>query len=138
MSAEESGPAGRGSWLSAPFWEAAERGVLTRQVCARCDTNFFVPQICCPACQSEDWAYVPSSGRGHIETFSVVSRGPTPEVPTPYVVAIVRLDEGWSMMSNIVGERANHVAVGRRVRVAFEEKPGFGKTPVFEIEGEQR
>ncbi|MDX2937778.1 Zn-ribbon domain-containing OB-fold protein [Streptomyces ipomoeae] len=121
--------------LTRPFWEAAANGVLVRPVCSDCGRDFFVPQLCCPHCRSERWEYVASAGTGRVETYSVVHRAPSPQIPTPYVVAVIRLDEGWTMMSNIVGPTAEQVAIGSRVAVTFQDKAGFGIVPAFEPEG---
>ena len=54
------------SWLTQPFWDAANRHVLVRPVCTACGTNFFSPEVACPSCLSEAWTWEPSSGEGEI------------------------------------------------------------------------
>ncbi len=117
---------GRGS-LTAPFWEAAAAGTLVRPVCRRCGNNFFTPTWCCPRCQSEEWSYEPSSGRGTVYSHTTVHRGPGAEWAVPYVLGIVDLEEGWSMLSRLVvdppDDREPGVLIGTDVRVSFEREP---------------
>src|SRR5438105_14741017 len=85
--------------LTAPFWAAAAGRVLVRPVCADCGRNFFSPQIACPACLSENWSYLPSSGRGTVYSATVVHKAPSPDFDVPYRLAVVELEEGWSMLA---------------------------------------
>lgn len=102
-----------------------------RPVCDACGTSFFTPRIACPSCHSEEWRYQPSRGLGTIYSYTVVHRAPTPAFEPPYVVADVDLDEGWHMMSNVVGIEPGDVCVGLRVAVTFAEpEPGVW-LPVF-------
>jgi uncharacterized OB-fold protein len=117
--------------MTRPFWEAAARGQLVRPVCAECLTSFFVPQLACPQCHGESWTYEPSSGRGGITAFTVVYRAPTPDHIPPYVVAVVDLDEGWYMLSNIVGCPPDAVRIGQRVTVDFQRRGDGVVLPVF-------
>ncbi len=119
------------SELTRPFWEAAAGNRLVRPVCDGCGASFFVPQHACPHCQSEAWTYLESSGRGVISSFTVVHRAPTREFEPPYVVAVVDLDEGWFMMSNVIGCPAETVAVGQRVAVDFVRRADGVAVPVF-------
>ena len=114
-----------------PFWEAAARNSLVRPVCDVCGTNFFVPQIACSSCHSEAWTYQESSGRGTISTFTVVHRAPTADHQPPYIVAVIDLDEGWHMMSNIVGCQHDSVHMGQRVAVDFHSRADGVVLPVF-------
>jgi len=123
-------PAGA-SELTRPFWEAAAQSRLVRPVCDGCGANFFVPQHACPRCQSEAWTYLESPGRGVISSCTVVHRAPTREFETPYVVAVVDLDEGWFMMSNVIGCRPETVAIGQPVAVDFLRRTDGVVVPVF-------
>lgn len=89
--------------LTEPFWAAAREHRLVRPYCPSCDQSFFTPQIACPRCLSTEWEYRESSGRGVIYSATVVHRAPYPGFTSPYHVAIVDLEEGWQMLSNVVG-----------------------------------
>jgi uncharacterized OB-fold protein len=121
--------------LTAEFWSAAAERILVRPVCADCGRNFFSPQIACPACLSENWAYRPSSGRGMVYSATVVHKPPSPGFEVPFRLAVVDLDEGWSMLANLVegpDERLPEfgaaveltwIARGERLLPAFREVP---------------
>jgi uncharacterized OB-fold protein len=123
------------SELAAPYWEAAAQGRLVVQHCDDCDHAIFPPRPLCPACWSANVRWRDASGRARIESFSVVHRAPNetfaPEVP--YVVALVLLDEGTRMMTNIVGVEPDAVAIDMRVRAVFTQYDGF-VLPQFEPE----
>ena len=125
------------SEISRPFWEAAARQRLVRTVCDVCSTNFFVPQIACVRCHSEAWTYQESSGRGTVSTFTVVHRAPTSDHQPPYIVAVIDLDEGWYMMSNIVGCPHESVRIGQRVEVDFHSRADGVVLPVFRLSAEE-
>lgn len=116
--------------LTAPFWAAAAERRLVRQVCDVCRRSTFTPRIACPHCQSEALGWTQSSGLGTVHSHSVVHRSPTGDRETPYVVAIIDLDEGWDMMSNVVGCPPEDVVIGMPVQVTFAERDGR-LAPVF-------
>jgi uncharacterized OB-fold protein len=120
------------SALTAPFWEAARRRVLVRPVCDECGRSFFTPQIACPACLSENWTYRPSSGRGVIYSATLVHRAPLPGLETPYRIAIVDLDEGWSMLTNVL-DVAVPAPIGATVEVAWLELNEEIVLPAFRL-----
>jgi uncharacterized OB-fold protein len=106
--------------LSAPFWAAAREGRLELQKCLDCDAFRWTPQVLCTACRSERYAWTPVSGRGKVYSHSTVYRSPTAEFHPPYVVAVVALDEGPLMLTNIVGCAPEAVRIDLPVAVAFE------------------
>jgi uncharacterized OB-fold protein len=108
------------SALSAPFWAAAREGRLELQRCLDCDSFRWTPQVLCTVCYSERYAWAQVSGRGKIYSHSTVYRAPTAEFTTPYVVAVVALEEGPMMLTNIVGCFPEAVQVDLAVEVAFE------------------
>jgi uncharacterized OB-fold protein len=108
--------------LTEPFWAAASRRELVRPVCRDCGRNFFTPQIACPQCLSEKWTYEPSSGRGRVYSATVVHKASTPGVEVPFHLGIVDLDEGWSMLTTLVGERLP--AIEAPVEVTWVERDG--------------
>lgn len=116
--------------LTEPFWTAA---VERRLVVPRDNDSghyFFPPERCVPGTDSTDWQYVPSSGRGTVYTFSVVHRAPSPDFDAPYVLAVVDIEEGWSMLTNLVDCEPADVSVGMAVEVCYLEVEN-GVLPVF-------
>ncbi len=116
-----------------PFWEACDRDELVLQRCARCgDINWF-PRSFCRTCSGADLRWEPASGAGTVETFSVVHRPMNESYrdEVPYVLALVKLDEGPTFLTRIVGTTALATAIGDRVTVRFIETTGH-RLPVFE------
>jgi uncharacterized OB-fold protein len=108
--------------LSAPFWEAAARGVLSIQRCATCGRYEWTPQVACSRCYTETLEWTPVSGKGEVYSFSVVHRPQTPAFTAPYVVAIVALDEGVRMLTDLIEVDPESIRVGQRVEVAFDQQ----------------
>ncbi|ODU27370.1 MAG: hypothetical protein ABT15_01190 [Pseudonocardia sp. SCN 73-27] len=126
-------PVPRPSALTRPFWDACRVGRLTVQRCTRCQGYVFVPQEFCRHCRSTTLTWVETAGTGRIVTYTVVWRPQTPAFTAPYVVAVVELDEGYQMISNIVGSDAAGAAVGDRVRVRFVRVSEAVTLPCFEL-----
>ena len=106
--------------LTAPFWEACRRRALEVSVCTDCGHRFLPPGPCCPQCWSRRLAPQKVSGRGRVFSFAVYRRTYHPAMPAPYVVALIELDEGPRLISNIVGCTPEKVAVDMPVEVRFE------------------
>jgi hypothetical protein len=111
-------PLPRPTALSRPHWEGCRQGVLRVQRCRACGTHVFIPQPLCTSCSSDGLEWADSAGLGELYSFTVVHRAPHPSFATPYVVAIVALDEGFEMLANLECEPAR-IVIGMRVRVAF-------------------
>jgi uncharacterized protein len=122
------------SWLTKPFWDAAANSRLVFPRCSACLASFFSPQIACPSCLSEAWAWETSSGRGVIHSAATVHRPPDASIAAPYVLAIVTLDEGWKMLTNIVNCRPATAVIDRRVHVIWSRRTGGRVVPTFELE----
>jgi hypothetical protein len=112
-------PLPRPTPLSRPHWDGCRDGVLRYQRCRDCDTAVFVPQPVCPGCFGDGLAWVASSGRGAVYSFTVVHRPQRPAFEVPYVVVIAELEEGWSMLSNLVDCDPADVRVGLPIEVVF-------------------
>lgn len=110
--------------VTAPFWDACARGVLMHPRCDDCERAFFPPHLACPHCRAVSWSWAESAGLGEIYSFSIVHRAPQPGFALPYVIAVVDLDEGFELMTNIVGTEPNSVRIGQRVRVAWHDEGG--------------
>jgi uncharacterized OB-fold protein len=106
------------------YWDSARRHALELPYCTACRAFHHYPRAVCPQCLSSDLEWRAVSGRGRLHTFTVVHRGPK-EFPlgTPYVLAIVELDEGPRLMSNLIGVAADPGAVhiGMPVEVVFTD-----------------
>ena len=120
-----------GRELTGEFWAGIDRGELLRPVCGRCERSFFTPQVVCPSCGHEQWSYEPSTGRGTVYSFSVVHRPPEPGFEAPYVLAIVDVAEGWSLLTWIVDCPAPDVRIGLDVQVRFVPGPDGALLPAF-------
>lgn len=84
------------------FWEGTALGELRLQRCRACATTYFPPQAFCPACSADDIELVRSSGRGSLYSY-VITHLAAPGFDAPYVIAVVELDEGPRLLTNIVG-----------------------------------
>ena len=119
-----------------PFWEATNRHELVYQV-NDCGDVVFYPRKYCLACGSENTDWRVSKGEGEVYTFSVVmqSRHPAFADLGPYAVAYVDLDEGFRIMTNIVGvaNPVEDIHCGMRVKVRWEDQgEGEVSLPMFE------
>jgi len=108
-----------GTDVSAPFWRGCASGELRYQRCQACGLANFPPTEHCRECLSADLSWTPSAGAGEIYSWTVVYRSVTPEFDAPYAPAIVTLDEGYQLLTNIVGVAAGDLAIGMRVHVQF-------------------
>lgn len=128
-------PLPRPTALSRPHWDGCRNGVLRVQRCKSCRALVFIPQPICTACQGDTLEWIDSSGRGTVYSYTIVHRPPRPEFEVPYVVAIVELEEGWYMLTNLVGCELSAVSVGMAVRVSFRAMSEEISLPVFEPAG---
>ena len=117
--------------LTGEFWAGVDRGELLRPVCGHCGRSFFTPQVVCPFCGSEQWAYERSGGRGTVYSFTVVHRPPEPAFEAPYTLAIVDVAEGWSLLTWIVDCAPGDVHIGMDVEVRFVAGPDGALLPAF-------
>ncbi len=84
------------------FWDGTVVGELRLQRCRSCATTYFPPQPFCPACSGDDIEVVRASGRGFLSSY-VITHRPAPGFEAPYVIAVVELDEGPRLLTNLVG-----------------------------------
>jgi hypothetical protein len=118
-----------------PYWEAARAGELRVQRCLSCGRHYFYPRAACRYCASLDVEWVQVSGRASLVSY-VINHRPLPgfESVSP-VIALVELDEGPRLMTNIVGVEPDpaNLPLDMRLTVAFEERSGT-VVPVFQPE----
>ncbi len=120
-----------------PFWQAAKEGRLVVQRCRSCGPHYFYPRSGCPHCGSTDVEWSEVSGHGRLVSYVINYRPMAPADPdTAQIIALVELDEGVRMLTNIVGTPAEPDALplDAEVRVGFEPR-GDWQLPVFHLVG---
>lgn len=110
----------------APFWAAANAGSLLLKQCADCGRFHHYPRDVCPFCFSLDTRWRASSGLGVIYSYSTMGEG-----AAAYTLAYVDLDEGVSMLTNLVDCDPAGLRVGARVRVVFKASDSGQALPMF-------
>ena len=116
------------------FWDAVQQRRLVMPRCEVCGRLTFPPTVACPHCGASAFAWTDVSGRGTVYSFVVYHRvyHPAFKDKVPYVLAVIALDEGPRMVSNVVGIPTGDVRCEMPVRVVYEEvRDGF-LIPKFE------
>jgi uncharacterized OB-fold protein len=108
------------------FWDAAAAGRLLVKYCLACGEPHHYPRAICPFCGSDRTEWRDASGRGTVYSYSVMRR-----VPAPYAIAYVTLEEGVTMMTNIVDCDLDAIRIGQPVRVVFKPTDGGPPVPMF-------
>ena len=109
------------------YFRAATEGRLLIKTCDDCSRPHFYPRAICPHCFSTSTRWIESTGRGRIYTYSVARRG----VPVPFAIAYVELEEGVTMMTNIVDCDLDAIRIGQAVTVVFKPTDGGPPVPMF-------
>jgi uncharacterized OB-fold protein len=104
------------------FWEGCNAGRFLVRRCNACDAFHFYPRPFCPACWSTDVEWVEASGRARLYTYSVVRANDLPPFPerVPYVAAIVDLEEGPRVMTNVEGCAFDELEIGMPLVVDYK------------------
>jgi len=108
------------------YRNALKEGKFLGLKCNQCQAYTVPPRKVCAECGSEDMEIVPLSGKGEIQTFTTIFVPPEGFGEAPYVVAMVKLDEGPWVMGNVEGVDPNCVTmdiIGRRVSVRCKVVP---------------
>lgn len=109
------------SELSRRHWDGCRRAELLYQRCDDCEQAIFPPAATCWRCACESLSWQRSAGTGTVYSYSTVWRPQTPAFEAPYTVAVVAVDEGWHLFTNIIGCEPDEVHAGMRVSVEFVE-----------------
>jgi hypothetical protein len=117
---------------TAHYWEGAAHGELRLQRCRACATTYFPPQPFCSSCSSEDVEVVRASGRGSLYSYVITHRA-AHGFEAPYVIAVVQLEEGPRLLSNVVGVAPDHEALPLDLPLeVLYETVGDVALPVFQ------
>lgn len=107
------------------YWEGLRRSEIWMRRCEDCRKAYFYPRDICPNCGSARTQWFRASGRGTVYTFAVVHRAPHPGFGdrVPYVAAIVELEEGARIPTNLVGVDVDphKIQIGALVTPVFEK-----------------
>ena len=109
------------------YFDAAAQGKLLVRKCSACGEFHHYPRSICPHCFSDKTEWRDAKGTGTVYTCSVLRRG----VSEPYCIAYVTLDEGVSMLTNIVDCDLDAVKIGMKVKVVFKPTDGGAPVPMF-------
>ena len=122
------------SELTEPFWDATRDRRLLVQWCTECEQPIFYPREVCPRCLGTALEWRESAGTGTVYASSVQHRPATPVMTdrVPYVVALIDLDDGIRIMSNVVGCDPPDVAAGMAVTVCWERLSDGRHLPQFQ------
>ncbi len=117
------------------FWEAAKKGKLVLQECGNCGAVQWYPKPWCADCGSLDVGWTESKGRGTVYSFTIPRRvmdnSPVFESQIPFIIAIVELEEGPRMYSNIIECKPEQASIGMPVEVVFEKATDEIQLPKF-------
>lgn len=117
------------------YWDKAKEHELWLRHCNDCESSYFYPRDICPHCFSRNSSWIQSSGKGTVHTFAIVHTAPDPSFKNdvPYIVAIIDLDEGARMPTNLVGVEPDpdKISIGMKVQVTFDDVTAEISLPKF-------
>ena len=113
-----------------PFWDGTRAGELRLQRCSACSHVYFPPRPFCPKCAARKVEWFKASGRGRLFSY-VIHHRPAPGFTPPYSIAVVELEEGPRMMTNIVGCKPETVRIDMPVQVVFDDVTPEISVPKF-------
>ncbi len=107
---------------SRPFWDGCREGKLLLQYCDACQRHQFYPRLYCMRCGSQEVRWVEASGRGTIYSYTIIRQNRAPNFvnDVPYNVAIIQLEEGPRMMSNVIDIDPAELRIDLPVQVVFD------------------
>jgi uncharacterized OB-fold protein/acyl dehydratase len=113
------------------WWEAIDRGELLIQQCSDCGKLRHPPRPMCGSCQSTHWIGTRSAGRGTVYSYVVMRHPPIPGYDYPLPIAVIDLEEGTRIVSNVVGCKPEEVHIGMKVQLSIENVDEELKLPLF-------
>lgn len=113
------------------WWEKIDSGELHIQRCAECKTLRHPPRPMCGQCQSLEWDSIVSAGRGEVHSYVIMHHPPIPGYGFPIAVAVIDLEEGTRIISNVVGCELDEVHIGMKVELSIENVDDELKLPLF-------
>jgi hypothetical protein len=119
-----------------PYWDGLREGKLMLPRCSACGKPFFYPRVLCPHCGSRDVAWMQASGRGTLHSFAIAhqSINRAMKVPPPYILAMIALEEGPRMLTNLINVAPDPKGLrcDMPVRVVFSKLTDDVTIPLWE------
>src|SRR4051812_12128334 len=113
------------------FWDGLKAHKLLIQRCGQCSMLRHPPRPMCPRCNSLTWDTIESSGRGTVFSFVMPQHPTYPWFEYPYIVALVELDEGTRLVTNLIDIEPEGASIGMAVEVRYTEFDGELVLPLF-------
>ena len=123
---------------SQPYWDACRNQELRIQRCTECGTLIHYPKLRCPKDGNDSFDWVQMSGAGKVYSYVIAHRAFHPAFAdeVPYIIAIIDLDEGVRILSNLIGIAPEAVSIGMRVTLAWGDRADDYPVPLFRpVEG---
>jgi uncharacterized protein len=114
------------------FWSGADDSRLVAQRCSACGALRHPPRPMCPHCHSLDFEPQELSGRGTVYSFAILHHPQNPAFEYPVLAALIDLEEGVRLMSNLRGLDPSDIEIGMPVVVSYVPTVGGHQVPVFE------
>lgn len=122
-----------------PYWDGLNEGKLMLPKCEDCGKAFFYPRIACPHCHSRNVGWMQASGKGKLYSFQIAYRALNPafKIAPPYILAMVELEEGPRLLSNMINIEADPdvLKCDMPVEVVFEKQNDEVTIPLFQPAG---
>jgi uncharacterized protein len=117
------------------FWDAARDGRLVTQRCTQCGRLQHPPRPMCPSCHGLEQEVVDLAGTGVVYSYSILHHPQHPSFDYPVIAALIDLDEGVRILSNLVDVPPEGVRIGMPVEVRFVPTRDEMAVPVFAPRG---
>ncbi|HEY1653010.1 MAG TPA: Zn-ribbon domain-containing OB-fold protein [Acidimicrobiales bacterium] len=120
------------------FWDAARDGKIVAQKCSGCHRFRHPPRPMCPWCHSLQFEITELSGQGEVYSYSALHHPQNPAFEYPVIAALIDLEEGVRVLSNLVDVEPGDVRIGMVVVVDFRPTLHDAQVPVFRPRSETR
>lgn len=111
-----------------PFWSALAEGRFLIKGCPSCGRAHWYPRAVCPFCTNTETEWRNASGKGTVYSYSIMR-----QAKPPYAIAYVTLDEGPTMMTNIVDSDLEAIAIGKKVELVIRKTADDDSLPMFRL-----
>jgi uncharacterized protein len=120
---------------SRAYWAACNEGQLLVQRCQACSHVQHYHRVLCIHCGHDKLTDLPVRGAGTVRSFTIIRRAVSVafEADVPYVVALIELEEGPTVMSNLINTPLEQIAIGKPVQLLFERRSESIAIPQFQI-----